>query len=204
MTEEQNRISLKIDLAAGTIELTAPPSEFSDAIERTKDLAASLSFGSLPQKRPIAMSADAPPQTEPTPPSTKVAAKKATRSAGGSSGRPGRIGSFEPIDFSFTEEQERALLNFGQAKKPTTKAEQVAVAMFQGEKLLNRKAFSYNEIYTLMRGAGVRDLPKALDVLFIQMFENQWLTREDGGFALKFLARDFVEQKLPKTESSGD
>ncbi len=199
---EQSRISLKIDLVAGTIELDAPPSEFHDAIERTKDLAASLSFGSLPPRRAVTMAADA--QTpEPAAPIAKPS-KRTTRAPGGSSGRAGRIGSFEPVAFNFTEDQERSLLSFGQTKKPTTQAEQVAVAMFQGEKLLNRRVFSYNEIYTLMRGAGIKDLPKALDVLFVQMIDNQWLSREDGGFALKFLARDFVEQKLPKTDSGSD
>jgi hypothetical protein len=166
MTEE--RISLKIDVVAGTIELNAPPSEFPDAIERTKDLAASLSFGSLAARRPVAVVTEKPLESEQSGTPGRGSTKRATRTAGGSSGRPGRLGSFEPVAFGFTEDQERSLLTFGQAKKPSTQAEQVAVAMSQGEKLLNRRAFSYNEIYTLMRGAGIRELPKALDVLFAQ------------------------------------
>jgi hypothetical protein len=204
--ESANRISLKIDLVAGTIELTAPPAEFPDAIERTKDLASSLSLGSIPPRRPVAMAPEASEASSTGSASASAAkpAKKATRTAGGSSGRPGRIGSFEPVNLGFSEAQERALLSFAQEKKPSTQAEQVAVAMYQGEKLLDRRHYNYNEIYTLMRGAGIRDLPKALDVLLSQMIENQWVAREEAGFTLKFLARDYVEQKLPKSEAGAD
>ena len=96
-----------------------------------------------------------------------------------------------------TEAQERELYEFYQTKQPKKQPEQVAVAMYKSEALLGRKAFSYDEIYSLMRLAGEKELPKALDVLFTQMKKENWIISEQDGFSLKFLARDHVEQKLP-------
>jgi len=88
-----------------------------------------------------------------------------------------------------------------QDKKPKEQGEQVAVAMYKGEQLTGRKGFSYNEIYSLLHLSGVRELPKALDVLMPKLLNLQWVVKEGSNFALKFVGRDFVDQKLGQKEA---
>ena len=45
MEAGKDRITLKIDVNAGTIELDAPAASFDQAIERTRELTGSLEFG---------------------------------------------------------------------------------------------------------------------------------------------------------------
>jgi hypothetical protein len=97
-----------------------------------------------------------------------------------------------------TEEQEIELRKFYAEKAPTEQSHQVIVALVKGEQLLGRRGLGYNEIYTLMWLAGVKDLPKALDVVILRLMQEQMVVREEGGFAAKFIGRNFVEQELPK------
>lgn len=123
--------------------------------------------------------------------------KKGTTLKGGatSSVRNGRIGGFEPVDLGLAEDAERELRAFYTEKAPQEQALQVAVVLFKAEKLLNRKTFTYNEIYTLLRLAGEKDLPKALDVLFSNLIKDNWAFRDESGqLGLKYLARDEVEK----------
>jgi len=69
--------------------------------------------------------------------------------------------------------------------------------MYKGEELLGRKGFQYNEIYTLMWLAGVKDLPKALDQVLRTMMAEQLITKEEAGFVVKFVGRQFIDTKLP-------
>jgi hypothetical protein len=71
------------------------------------------------------------------------------------------------------------------------------VAIVKGEQILNRRGFGFNEIYTLMWLAGVKDLPKALDVVLARLIREQMIVREENGFAAKFIGRNRVEHELP-------
>lgn len=201
--EQADRISLKINLSAGTIEIDAPADEFQRTVDKAKEL-----LGHIPPS--------APSVAPPTPAAEKTAPRnsgvsggerprgRANKAAGGSQGRAGRLGSFEPVQLGLSETQERELRSFMEEKSPTEQAEQVAIALYKGEKVLDRKSFGYNEIYTLLRLSGIRELPKALDVILARMIDAQWVVREGQGmFALKFVGRDHVEQKLGNRERSG-
>ena len=203
--EDKNRVSLKIDLRSGVIEIDAPAANFQEAIAQTKNLAESLDFSAAIE---AAAASTPPPKNEPPPtseqapksaPSTKQSTTKKSRASGASSARPGRIGSFEEVRGLLTEPQEIELREFFTAKSPTEQAHQVLVAVVKGEELLGRRGFSYNEIYTLMWLGGVKDLPKAIDVVLSRLVQDQMIVREDNGFAAKFVGRNFVGQELPKS-----
>jgi hypothetical protein len=196
-----SRISLKIDVRAGTIELDSPAESFDQAIARTKELAEGLDFRPAPAELETAppasteraeeISASVPSKENNAP------ARVRGRSGKGSSGRPGRIGSFEEVRGLLTEDQEIELRAFFAEKRPREQPHQVLVALVKGEQLLERRGFSYNEIYTLMWLAGAKPLPKALDVTLSRMAQEQFVVREGAGFAAKFIGRDFVERELP-------
>lgn len=203
MDDRENRVSLKIDLTTGTIELEAPADSFNEAIEKTKELAATLDL----QGRGAAKLREAPP-SPPVPPSNNgtdqgSAQVNRPRSKTGKSGaRAGRLGSYEPVPQMLTDEQQMALMDFMAEKSPTDQADRVLVAMVKGEELLGRRGFIYNEIYTLMWLGGIKDLPKALDVVLGNMIQDQWIVREGGSFAVKFIGRNRVENELPKRDSN--
>jgi hypothetical protein len=197
MTVEESRVSLKIDLASGLIEIDAPQGSFDKAVSSAKELLA-IAPGQRAQGKP---SVQLPQVEEPqavdssTDSKAPERTKKATRGASASAARPGRIGSFEPVDLGLEEAQERELRSFMLERAPAEQADQVAVAIYKGEQLLRRKGFTYNEIYTLLRLSGGK-LPKALDVVLLRMSELQWVVRDGQQFSLKFVGRDHVEQKL--------
>lgn len=203
MEDREDRVSLKIDLSTGTIELNAPAESFNEAIERTKELAAALDL----QGRSAPMPAPTQPATNAAATDTAVANGAAAhvsarpRARTGKSGaRAGRIGSYEPISGLMSEAQEIELRAFMAEKSPTEQADRVLVAMVKGEELLGRKALIYNEIYTLMWLGGIKDLPKALDVVLGNMIQNQFVVREGAGFTVKFVGRNRVENDLPRKE----
>lgn len=200
---EENLVRFRFDPKTGEIELSAPPSEFEKAAENAKILVEGLvkhvktspsddPTTPLGKKQGVADPGSQKAHAAGEGPSTK----KSGRSRN-SSGRPGRIGSFVPVDFAMDEEKERALLAFYREKAPVEQAEKVAVAIYKGSELLGRSGFDYNEIYTLMRLGGEKALPKALDVVVSRMVNDNWATREHEGVALKFPAKDHVEQNLP-------
>jgi hypothetical protein len=195
------RISLKIDIRAGVIELDAPAESFDEAVARTQELASSLDFSTAAAPAQEARAEapqgqDAPadqqrPQGQASRPRTRSGTKA-------SSARTGRIGSFEEVRGLLTEEQEIALRAFFSEKAPSEQGHQALVAIVKGEQLLERKGFTYNEIYTLMWLAGVKDLPKALDVVLLKLAQEQMVVRDENGYAAKFVGRNFVENDLPR------
>lgn len=197
-------ISFKVDLKTGTVEVGSPPEHFQEAmagIREVLELGKTLPFAVDPPRQPQAKEdANYGSTRDSDKPASEGGITRRSRQAGGSSARPGRIGSFEPVELGLKEEQERRLREFYTEKKPKEQAHQVAVSMYQGEKILNRKSFSYNEIYTLLRLSGEKDLPKALDVVVARMLTDNWAVREKDGISLKFVARDFVEKSLPPSE----
>jgi hypothetical protein len=201
---DEKRVSLKIDLHNGVIELDAPAEGFDQAIAQTMELAGRLDFKAAPSAQQDLPPAD-PPSLEPKSAAipSSFTPKTRSRSAGGSAGRPGRIGSFEEVRGLLAEPQEKELRTFFADKTPTEQGHQVLVAMVKGEELLGRRGFSYNEIYTLMRLGGVKPLPKAIDVVLSRMAQDQLVTREAGGFAAKFLGRELVESMPMRTEKAG-
>jgi len=203
---DEKRVSLKIDLQKGVIELDAPAEGFDQAVSKTMELASSLDFS--PASASAAAQSDPSPEVETSKPeilqtSASTVTKGRARSPGGSAGRPGRIGSFEEVKGLLSEPQERELRLFFVEKAPVEQSHQVLVAIVKGEELLDRRGFTYNEIYTLMRLGGVKPLPKAIDVVLSRMSQDQFVTREAGGFAAKFLGREFVESMPLKTEKGG-
>jgi hypothetical protein len=206
MDDVEGRVSLKIDLATGTIELDAPASSFNEAIEKTKELAATLDLKnrrSTPQSSEqttgSTVSTGASANEAVTPPPSPARATRAKN--GKSSGRVGRLGSYEPIAKLLTEEQEIELRAFFTEKSPSEQSDRALVAMLKGEHLLGRKGFTYNEIYTLMWLGGVKDLPKALDVVLGKMIQEQTIIKEGAGFSTKFIGRNRVENDLPKRDT---
>lgn len=204
MDERENRISLKIDLMAGTIELVAPAESFNEAIEKTKELAATLDLqaGAGPKPRGVS-----PPPSSEAPlgnggDQVSAQANRPRARPGKSGARAGRLGSYEPIPQLLTDEQQMTLMTFMNQKAPVDQADRVLVAMVKGEELLGRRGFAYNEIYTLMWLGGVKDLPKALDVVLGKMIQDQWVIREGVGFAVKFIGRNRVENELPRRDSN--
>ncbi len=203
MDEREKRVSLKIDLLSGTIELDAPAESFNEAIEKTKELAATLDLqGRAGTRQPEpAASATAPPMStvetvSPAPPPIR-SKTKATRSGE----RAGRLGSYEPIPHLLTDEQQMELMAFMAEKAPPDQSDRVLVAMVKGEQLLKKRGLIYNEIYTLMWLGGIKDLPKALDVVLGKMIQEQYIVREGPGFAVKFIGRNRVENDLPKRDT---
>lgn len=197
-----NRISLKIDLQSGLIELDAPAENFQEAISQTKALTSSLEFGATTAPRtPIESSShDHQPPAMQTPPAPhpNLAPRRSRTTSKASAARAGRIGSFEEVKGLLTEEQEIELRKFFAEKQPAEQSHQVLVAIVKGEQLIGRRGLSYNEIYTLMWLGGIKDLPKAVDVVLQRLMQEQMVVREDTGFAAKFVGRNFVEQDLPK------
>jgi hypothetical protein len=199
-----NRVSLKIDLRTGVIEINAPAESFQDAIAQTKDLAASLDFAAALDAAPPPSparneSVAAPPPPPPAGASTKQPPAKRSKATKASSGRPGRIGSFEVVQGLLTEPQEIELREFFASKAPSEQSHQVLVAIVKGEELLQRRGFTYNEVYTLMWLGGIKDLPKAIDVVLLRLIQEQMVVREDSGFVAKFIGRNFVNQEMPKS-----
>ena len=116
---------------------------------------------------------------------------------GASSARAGRIGSFAEVKNLLSEPQQIQLREYFALKRPVEQSDEVLVAMLKGEELLNRKGFDYNEIYTLIWLAGVKELPKALDVVLGRMQKEHHVTKDDDGFSVKFVGRQRVETDLP-------
>jgi hypothetical protein len=154
MTADEGRIKLKIDLRSGTLELDAPTADFELAIQRTKELAGSLQFGERPMApeasvTEIAQGPSVPAGGQGAPSKSREKA----RSAGGktsSAGRPGRLGSFEPIRDLLTDAQHKEIYAYMRQKAPVDQEDQILVAVHKGEQLLAKQGFSYNEIYTLL------------------------------------------------------
>jgi hypothetical protein len=198
MPEQDNRIILKIDISTGTIELNAPAENFDQAIEKTKELTATLDLkGSAASGQPRAGNDPATSAGENISPTQTRSGAKA-RPKGKSGDRAGRLGSFEMVDGLLSESEEIALRDYFLSKAPQDQTDKVLVAINKGEELLARKGFTYNEIYMLMWLGGIKDLPKALDVLLLRLLQDQMIVRENGGFAMKFIGRNYVDNNLPK------
>jgi hypothetical protein len=202
MAADENRIRLKIDLKTRTIELDAPPADFEGAIQKAKELADMLHLGEMPatpaEDAPLPIpdpDANRPENRQPGPkPREGVRASSAKTS---STLRAGRLGSFAPVRDLLTDEQHKEIYAFVQKKAPIEQEDQVLVAVYKGEKLLNRQGFSYNEIYTLLWRAGVDPLPKAIDVVIQRLMREQRLDKGATGFFTKFLGQSRVEKELP-------
>ena len=191
---EAGRVSVKLNLKEGAVEIDCPLEEFEGVVSRVKELMGAS--GEARTKQPNLSSSEEAAKAVRQDPSAATTNDKRggqSRQKGGSSGRPGRIGSFEPVNLGFSEQQERELREFFEQKKPTEQVDQVACAMYKGEDLLQRKAFSFNEIYTIMKLAGVKPLPKAIDVVLGRMISDNWAVKEGSGFSTKFVGRDHVE-----------
>lgn len=213
MSSSSDRVSIKLNVFDGTIEIEASSTDFQVAVDKAKELAVATQLGlsaraSLPSEGGGAMTIANPQADAPSPapnhapsmsPTSSPGDKRAKpgRSPGGSSGRPGRIGSFEPVKLGMSESDERALRDFIKEKAPVEQGHQVAVAMMKGEELLGRQGLEYNEIYTLMHLGGIKPLPKALDVVLGKLAGENWVTREGKSFSMKFVGRDFVTENLP-------
>jgi hypothetical protein len=193
---EGETITVKIDLVAGTAEITAPSGQFAEAAREAKELLSLKQWSQVSPPEPTVRPETQAPQSTSTK-SEPPAPRRSARSNGGSSARPGRIGSFVVQKFPLTEPQQREIYEFYTSKRPIEQREKVAVAMYVGALVLNKRVFDYNEIYSLMRLGNERDLPKALDVVITSMKRENWVSREDEGFSLKFLASDYVEKSLP-------
>lgn len=202
MESEDKRVSLKIDLRSGTIELEAPASSFDQAIEKTKELTSSLDL-----RRADSSASDVGKQSPDktrrandvagaTPSGSEKSRAKSVKS--GSGARTGRLGSFTPDNDLLTEEQQRAIREFRTSKAPADMHEEALVALHQGEHLLSRQGFGFNEIYTLMWRAGTSPLPKALDEVMRQLALQQLVERNEQGYFLKFMGRERVERELPR------
>ncbi|MGN6534548.1 MAG: hypothetical protein ACTHKQ_02295 [Mesorhizobium sp.] len=197
--EIPERISLKIDLSTGMIEIDSPAEKFQSAVDKAKELLGQIPSSPPQLAREPAVASDS--KSTSTPGEAQRVKNRSVRTSGGSQGRTGRLGSFEPVEMGLDESQERELRSFMQTKNPSEQAEQVAAALYKGEQLTGRKGFGYNEIYSLLRLAGIRDLPKALDVIIGKMIDIQWVVRDGPQmFALKFVGRDYVEHKLGTKE----
>lgn len=209
MSADQNRVSLKMNVLDGTIEIESSAENFSQVAEKAKEIVLAARTGGSPalaataSVRTAAPTPASPVATAPTADSRAADKKtKATRSPGGSSGRPGRIGSFEPIKFNLAEASERSLRDFLREKAPIEQSHQVAAAMFKGEEILGKQSFEYNEIYTLLHLGGIKPLPKALDVVLGKLTAENWVTRDGKAFSLKFVGRDFVTESLPLAKAA--
>jgi hypothetical protein len=208
MADNEKRISLRLDLSNGIIELDAPTEIFDHAMVKIQELAQALSI-QKPRVRPMETAAEtlpaAPPidQTAATESIAHSGTQRRSKSTKASSGRSGRIGSFEEIRGLLSEEQEIELRDFVAAKAPAEQTDQALVAIVKGEQLLDRKGFNYNEIYTLMWLAGIKDLPKALDVVLLRLIQEQMITKEATGFVAKFVGRNRVDRDLPRTTKEG-
>lgn len=206
---DELRISLKIDVVKGTIEIDAPPDNFDQAVAKTMELTASLDFSQVRAEPSSRM--DAPPSAPQNASSENGAqglpmatVRSKSRAAKASGARPGRIGSFEEVKGLLTEAQEKELRAYFGEKKPLEQGHKVLTAIVKGEQILNRKGFNYHEIYTLLWLAGVKPLPKAIDVVLLRLIQDQHVLREESGFTAKFLGREFVEQELPMRGDARD
>ena len=203
---DQARIKLRLDLATGALELEAPPGDFERALQQVQVLAEALELrGSGSAKTAAGVEREiAGPSADPprllTPPVSTPAATRTRAKPGKSTARPGRLGSFEEVRGLLTEAQEIELRAFMHDKAPKEQPDQVLVAVVKGEQLLGRKGLAYNEIYTLMWLAGVKDLPKALDVVLLRLVQDQMVVRDGPGFAAKFIGRNRVDNDLPRGE----
>jgi hypothetical protein len=188
--------------STGTIELNAPAESFNEAIEKTKELAATLDLQGRARSHSAAfadttsMRAAIVPEGVATPPSARPKGKPNR-----SGERAGRLGSYEPVPQMLTDDQQMELMSFFSEKAPSDQSERVLTAMVKGEQLLARRAFIYNEIYTLMWLAGVKDLPKALDVVLGKMIQDQCIVRDGNGFTVKFIGRNRIDNDLPRRET---
>jgi hypothetical protein len=198
---EDDRVLITYDPTTGKLEFSAPKDQLEQASEQAQVLIKMAHACLLPADR------RRPPESTPsaTPPaSSNVSGSKpraqSSKKTSESAARTGRIGSFEKVEFGMSEDQERAVHEFYQTRRPSEQAHQAVVAMFIGSKVLGRTAFEYNEIYTLMHLGGERDLPKALDVVMSGLLKKNWVAKEGKGFALKFLARDYVEKLTAEAE----
>jgi len=199
----QDRISLKIDLRSGMLELDAPENRFDAAIEKAKELLGSMppagggsaARNNAQKEEQATLETEASEDVANAVRPTREAVKTRSKS-GRSSGRPGRIGSFEVVDFGLTEANERGLRRFMELAEPKDQGAMVAVAMYASEKIFGKSEFNYNEVYSLLRLSGIKALPKALDVLISRLVEMQWVARDGLNFKLKFIGRDFVEGLL--------
>lgn len=196
---ENDRITISYDPSTGKLEFSAPKDQLEKASDTAQVLIKTAHACLLPKDRTNNKTSPAgdAPRTAPDAPGTDPKPSPGPRpqkKSGESSGRTGRIGSFEKVNFGLSEDQERAIYEFYTARRPPEQKHQVAVAMCIGEKVVGRPSFDYNEIYTLLHIGGERELPRALDVVVAQLQKENWVTKDGRSFALKFLARDYVEK----------
>lgn len=206
MEKDEKRISLKVDLHSGIIELDAPAENFDHAIQKTKELTSSLDLGK--RREDVSKDADTErgeeagrDENRPNPATATPARSDRARSKQGkssSAARSGRLGSFDPENDLLGEDQQQSIRAFRSSKAPPDLYDEVLVALYEGERLLKRQGFNFNQIYTLMWRAGTSPLPKALDELLRILVQRQLVERNDAGFYLKFMGRERVEKELPK------
>lgn len=196
MADSDKRISLKIDINSGIIEIDAPVESFDQAIEKTRELTDSLDLGKrMPASGETANGAERTPLEKAT--SGRERGQNKSSKPSSSTGRSGRLGSFNPIRDLLTEEQEKSIREFKIEKAPVDQSDEILICMHQGEELLGKQGLNYNEIYTLMWRAGIEPLPKALDVVLQRLMKEQSIERGNDGYVLKFLGRQRVERELP-------
>lgn len=196
---DEKRIRLRVE-PNGAIEIDSPVENYAEAVAGARELTQGLFARATAAAVPAAASGDVGVQTGPSSPER---VKARTIRGTSSTARHGRIGSFEPQRDLLTEDQQIALRQFVEMKRPSEQSDQVLVAMHRGEELLGRQGFSYNEIYTLMWRAGVDPLPKALDVVIQKLMQEQRIERGENGYFLKFLGRSRVDKELPQAGKEG-
>lgn len=196
---ENRTVKCRIDLTSGIVEIEAADEIFHKIAQEVQNMVQVLSGAVSSRAKSLSKPGMGSSTGGGSVPKPNVPAdrsgKKAPRGSAPSAGRPGRIGSFEPVMFGISEAQERDLLANYARKHPSEQMHKIAVAMYFGELALSQSVFDYNEIYSLMRLCGEKKLPKAIDVVLQKMIKENWATREGDGFSLKFLAKDYAAEE---------
>ncbi|MBQ4808702.1 hypothetical protein J4717_14590 [Phaeobacter sp. HS012] len=191
-----SRVTLKLDVLAGTIEIDADAEDFERAATKASELLQTLHQSSTASRASLSI----PLEEAAEPAETSAHDLKQNRPVERKSPKrkgPG-VRKLAIIDDLLTEQDRQDLRKFYAEKAPKTQAEIIAVLCVKLEALTKKDRFSPDEVYTAIQAVDEKT-PANLVATFGNMISRQSFgSIEDGCFVPNFKCKDYVKHNLPK------
>lgn len=196
-------ISLKIDIAQGTVELDCAPQDLEAVISSAERVLAKLLSsprGPLKREEPLAAAPNAGQPDDNEEDEAEAAGAKGKPKAKRKKGT-GHAKNWRVIDNLLNEEQRQELREFYSLKVPGSQNEQVAVLAYKLNEILGRESFDGDEIHTAFQAVGQKT-PANLSGVFGNMAGKGLGRIVEKKWTPNFKSGDLVKHDLPAKKKS--
>ena len=180
-------VRVRIDIAAGSIEVEAPADAYADVFDKVSEVLPRLVTAHGLSAEP----AESDNAQETKGAETAAKNKRTKRSSGGSKE------SYKITDLGLTEEERVQLREFFQEKKPGAQHDQIAVLMAWLKKEKEKSQMKKDDVFTAFRTVDAK-VPAKISAVLGNMVGLGWATNVgDGAYELTHVGEDHVKFDLP-------